>query len=59
MRALYNRAIRFITTLKGFMFCAMVGVAALVFLGATLFVATLLMNLVSIRLVRRFREVYD
>ena len=27
--------------------------------GATLFVLTLLMNLVSIRLVRRFREVYE
>jgi len=36
MRGIYNRAIRLIRTLKGFMFCAMVGVAALVFLGATL-----------------------
>ena len=27
--------------------------------GATLFFATFLMNLISIRLVRRFREVYE
>jgi phosphate transport system permease protein len=27
--------------------------------GATLFVATLLMNMISIRLVRKYREVYE
>jgi phosphate transport system permease protein len=27
--------------------------------GATLFAATLIMNMVSIRLVRRYREVYE
>jgi phosphate transport system permease protein len=27
--------------------------------GATLFIATFLMNMVSIRLIRRYREVYE
>lgn len=36
MRGIYETALRLFATLKGFMFIAMVGVASLVFLGATL-----------------------
>lgn len=36
MRGIYEKAFRLLTTIQGFMFSAMVGVAALVFLGATL-----------------------
>ncbi|GAB3540302.1 diguanylate cyclase [Noviherbaspirillum agri] len=57
MRALYNRAIRFITTLKGFMFCAMVGVAALVFLGATLASSLLYEHLLDERNLETSQEI--
>ena len=38
---------------------ASIGYKTIFAVGSTLFVATLLMNILSIRLVRKYREVYE
>lgn len=57
MRALYETGLRFITTLKGFMFSAMVGVASLVFLGATLASSLLYEKLLEERNLETSKEI--